>query len=65
MHHRILTRFTRLFQALLAMAVILGLINTFVRPSPDVSEWLSLISITLAITALLVYGIIFGMKIEH
>ncbi len=47
------------------MAVILGLINTFVRPSPDVSEWLSLISITLAITALLVYGIIFGMKIEH
>ena len=47
------------------MAVILALINTFVRPNPNVSEWLSLISITLSITALLIYGIIFGMKIEH
>lgn len=47
------------------MAVILALINTFVRPDPNVSEWLSLISITLSITALLVYGIIFGMKIER
>ena len=65
MHHRILTRLTRFFQGLLAVAIVLALINTFVRPSPNVSEWLSLISITLSITALLVYGIIFGMKIEH
>jgi hypothetical protein len=65
MHHRILTRFTRLFQALLAMAIILGLINTFVRPNPNVSEWLAFVSLALAIAALLVYVITFGMKIEH
>jgi uncharacterized membrane protein YvlD (DUF360 family) len=65
MHHRILARFTRLFQGLLAMAIILGLINTFVRPSPNVSDWLAFVSLALAIAALLVYGITFGMKIEH
>jgi uncharacterized membrane protein YvlD (DUF360 family) len=65
MHHRILTLFTRLFQALLAMAIILGLINMFVRPNPNVSDWLAFVSLALAIVALLVYGITFGMKIEH
>ena len=65
MHHRILTRFTRLFQGLLAAAIILALINTFVRPSPNVSEWLSFVSLALAVAALLVYGITFGMKIER
>lgn len=64
MHHRILKLFTRLFQALLAMAIILALINTFVRPSPNISEWLSFVSIALSIAALLVWGITFGMKIE-
>ena len=47
------------------MAIILGLINTFVRPNPNVSEWLAFVSLALAIAALLVYGITFGMKIEH
>lgn len=65
MHHRILTRFTRLFQGLLAFAIILSLINTFVRPNPTTAEWLSLMSIALSMAALLVWGITFGMKIEH
>ncbi len=65
MHHRILTLLTRLFQALLAMAIILGLINLFVRPNPNVSEWLAVVSIALSIAALLVWGITFGIKIEH
>ena len=65
MRHRILTRFTRLFQGLLATAIILALINTFVRPSPNVSEWLSFVSIALSIAALFVWGVTFGMKVEH
>ena len=65
MHHRILTLLTRLFQGLLAMAIILALINMFVRPNPNVSEWLGFVSIAMLIAALLVYAITFGMKIER
>lgn len=65
MQDDVLTRFERVFQALLFSAVMIGLINQIVHPNPNTSEWLSLVSIGCSIAALFVYGITYGMRLRR
>jgi len=65
MPDKVLARFTRLWEILLLIALAIGLGNTFGRPNPYASEWLSYASISLSVTALFVYGITFGMKLRR
>jgi hypothetical protein len=65
MQDKVLTRFERLFQLLLLAAIVIGLSNQLVRPNPNTSEWLSLVSIACSIGALFIYGITYGMRLRR
>jgi len=56
-------RFLRFSEGLLAVAVVLLLLNTFVHPGPYLSEWLAFISIGFAIAALFVYAVSVGVRL--
>lgn len=64
MQDKVQIRFTRVWEGLLLIAVIIGFANIFAHPKPDVSLWLSYSTISLSIAAIFVYGIVFGMKLR-
>lgn len=63
MHDSLAHRFLRFSEGLLAIAVVLLLINTFVHPGPNLSQWLAFVSIGFAIAALFVYAVSVGVRL--